>query len=276
MESLSWQDFGFSEETTGDGSPTLRLTKTIFGEKPPESMHHSGGAAAETEQIYGPIAKHLFNRAFCQQGFSSRFLSVGLGLGYIEMMLAREALFAPKTPLDFLLSFESEPDLRRFFLDWVFDREIPQSCQTTYDRVAHFVLKESPWTSAQIKKQLQLWYTQKHWQLEGRLETQVVTQVETQAEPYIQIAEATAQGRFSGIFYDAFSAKTSEGLWSEVFLVKFLERFADKSCLLSTYACLGPLKRALKRQNFEMIKRDGFCGKRNSTFAYRGILQSPL
>lgn len=261
---MTWKDFGFCEETTGDGSPTLRLLQTSVGDKPPESMHHSGGAAAETEQIYGPIGKLIFRQDFCRQGFSCRFLSVGLGLGYVEMMLARESLSAPNSTLELLLSFESQPDLRRLFLDWVFDRRIPQPCQMTYDRVSHYVLKETPLTVAQIKKQLQSWFSLKQWHLDGKLEAK------------LEEAREHSQARFSGIFYDAFSAKTNEGLWSEVFLVEFLETFADEFCLLSTYACLGNLKRALNKQNFKMIRRKGFCGKRNSTFAYRGIPQSPL
>jgi hypothetical protein len=255
-----WSDFGFSEEMTGDGSPTLRLLGTVsIGERPPESMHHSGGAAAETEQIYGPIPKLLFKGEFSEKGFSSRFLSIGLGLGYVEMVLAREALNSQMVSLDFLLSFESEPELRRLFLDWIFNRQIPPACQMTYDRVAHFVLKDSAWMTPQLKEKMQSWIINHQWVLEAKLEHA--------GETY---------GSFSGIFYDAFSSKTTGGLWSEEFLVHFLELYSDKYCFFSTYACLGPLKRALKAQNFQIVKREGFCGKRNSTFAFRGIADSPL
>jgi hypothetical protein len=249
-----WSEFGYLEETTGDGSPTLRLLGVRSDNKPSESMHHSGGAASETEHIYGLIAQIILSEEGAQAGFRPRFLSLGLGLGYVEMTLAREALKYPGKPLESLVSFESEQVLRDFFMDWVFGQPIPRACERTYDRAAHFVLRNSPWTTEQLKNELQSWMTSKRWVMGGEIEKEV-----------------SLKGRFSGIFYDAFSAKTSQSLWSEAYLENFLSSFADSNCLFSTYASLGALKRALKNQDFQIIKRKGFAGKRNSTFAFKSL-----
>ena len=82
----SWQDIGFEVEITRDGSPSLHLIATVDPTKPfGETMHHSGGAITETNLIYGiPIAE-----IFVKMN-SPQFLIVGLGLGYIEMIIARE------------------------------------------------------------------------------------------------------------------------------------------------------------------------------------------
>ncbi len=258
-----WSSCGFREETTSDGSPTLRLQGVQQGleegpergEKPPESMHHSGGAAAETEHIYRPIGRGLFSAEMINLGFSPRFLSVGLGLGYIEMMLARESLISGEPQLESLLSFESVPALRQNLLDWIAeDNSLAEEIVRTYDRVAHHILKNSTWTTWHLKNRLRDWYEKGLWHMQARLED-----------------AQKGDEFFCGIFYDAFSAKTDGHLWNEAFLNQFLLDFAAPRCLLSTYACLGTLKRALKQQNFQLIKRAGFQGKRNSTFAYRGI-----
>ena len=87
-----WRDIGFEIEITGDGSPSLRLLESVDPAKDKgESMHHSGGACAETLLIYGqPIALTL------QKVEKAHFLIVGLGLGYIELTIAREALLLGK------------------------------------------------------------------------------------------------------------------------------------------------------------------------------------
>jgi hypothetical protein len=77
-------------------------------------------------------------------------------------------------------------------------------------------------------------------------------------------------GSFHGICYDFYSSKQDPELWSEDFLKSFLKRFADSEiCFFSTYACTGVLKRALAQHNFTVIKKPGFCQKRDSTLAYK-------
>ncbi|MNL45541.1 bifunctional tRNA (mnm(5)s(2)U34)-methyltransferase/FAD-dependent cmnm(5)s(2)U34 oxidoreductase [compost metagenome] len=80
-------------------------------------------------------------------------------------------------------------------------------------------------------------------------------------------------GDYSGILYDAFSSKTTPHLWEEEFLKSFFQ-CAAADAMVSTYACKATLKRALKDSGFEVIVREGFLGKRNSTLALRGQLRN--
>ena len=99
----SHQDYEFV--STGDGSPTLKWlkgTKGYHGE--PETMHHMGGAYSETQGIYGEILREIFPHG------KGSVVSVGLGLGYIEMLVAVEAIKHNLSPkIVRTLSFESEP-----------------------------------------------------------------------------------------------------------------------------------------------------------------------
>ena len=107
----TWSAIGFEVEITGDGSPTLRLM-------PGECMHHSGGAAEETELIYGRVIRKSFEVIP-----KPHFLSVGLGLGYVEMTIAREALL--KQNFNFTLeSFELVPELRDYLKQWLIEGEV--------------------------------------------------------------------------------------------------------------------------------------------------------
>ncbi len=93
------QDFrqiGFLIETTKDGSPTLRF------QNQGESMHHSGGAAAETNYIYGD----LISKTLQVLKQDCKTCVVGLGLGYIEIAWA-QALISQNLRSDDLLTLDS-------------------------------------------------------------------------------------------------------------------------------------------------------------------------
>jgi tRNA U34 5-methylaminomethyl-2-thiouridine-forming methyltransferase MnmC len=90
------------------------------------------------------------------------------------------------------------------------------------------------------------------WKLEGAL------------MPGFEIAQ-----KYECIFYDAFSSKTSPHLWQESFLLDFFAKACAANCIVSTYACTGALKRALKASGFEVILLEGFLGKRNRTMGVR-------
>ena len=86
----------FSQEITADGSPTLKST---------EKMHHWAGAASETIYIYGDavsLAQQKLNSAEIQ------YLVLGLGLGYIEMMIALMTDFKFKKILSFEINHDSK------------------------------------------------------------------------------------------------------------------------------------------------------------------------
>ncbi|MBY0451839.1 MAG: hypothetical protein K2P92_02310, partial [Bdellovibrionaceae bacterium] len=76
------------------------------------------------------------------------------------------------------------------------------------------------------------------------------------------------------ICFDAFSQQTSQELWSPDFLTRFLAESAHEDCVLTTYACTGHLKKALRDNGFEVIQRPAFRGYRDSTLALRGRFKS--
>lgn len=246
----SWKDIGFEIEITGDGSPSLHLlTPSDPAKKIGESMHHSGGACAETNLIYGePITAVL--------GFHARphFMVVGLGLGYIELVIAREALKVGKSPsqLGLLTSYESVPELRNFFVAWIGgSQDLHSEVQGTYDLVAECVLKDTSITSTNLKTFLTHFF---------KSESDIHAALE---------ADCVFESKYHCILYDAFSAKTTPTLWSEEFLNHLLKNATAETSVMSTYACRGSLKRALRNQGFEVITREGFQGKRNSTLGYK-------
>lgn len=247
----AFQEMGFHIEITQDGSPSLRLMDPLLRDEdgaliPGESMHHSGGAYSETDLIYGQPLRQILDRF--QRG---NFLIVGLGLGYIEMMVAKEALLRQISPSKIsLLSFESVPELRDAFLQWVYGEF--SSTNYIYDQIANFCRKETALGVRDIPNYLKEIYESGSVVAGALNETMNFTD------------------RYEGLFYDAFSAKTTPLLWDEDFLVQFLERASSQEyALLSTYACRGSLKRALHRSGFTVNVREGFKGKRNSTWGLR-------
>ena len=245
-EMKSWSDIGFRIELTGDGSPSLRLLQSLREDRPDgEAMHHSGGAAAETDLIYGSCVREVLEKVE-----SPSFLIVGLGLGYIEMLIAKECLLRGKTATA-IRSFESLPQLRDFFYRWLWSQELPEEISDVYDQALEFILLGCELKKSDIQKFLRDHFPQLD-SISGSLD------------------ERTSFSRgYAGILYDAFSSKTSPELWEEEFLRGFLQKAADTKTFLSTYACKGSLKRALKAENFEVIQKPGFQGKRNSLFAQR-------
>lgn len=248
-----WRDIGFEIEITGDGSPSLRLLESVDPNKDKgESMHHSGGACAETLLIYGkPIALTL------QKVEKAHFLIVGLGLGYIELTIAREALLLGKKPdeVGLITSYESVPELREFFLHWLQERKelLTDEVWDTYESVAQHLVQGTDLSVVSLKEFLRF-----HFRSEKDIHAALSEDVQLVS-------------KYHCILYDAFSSKTSPYLWEEEFLTQFLAQGAGVPCVLSTYACKGSLKRALRKEGFEVFVREGFQGKRNSTFAARGV-----
>jgi hypothetical protein len=246
VETKTWADIGFRIELTGDGSPSLRLLQSLREDRPDgEAMHHSGGAAAETDLIYGSCVREVLKNIE-----NPSFLIVGLGLGYIEMLIAKECLLYGKNA-SVILSFESLSELREFFFRWTHNLDLPAEIQDVYDQSLGFILQ-----GCDLKKTAIQTYLQKYF-----------PRVESMAAGLDESTKFT--GVFEAILYDAFSSKTSPELWEEDFLKNFLKKAAAPKAWLSTYACKGNLKRALKAENFEVIQKPGFQGKRNSLFAIR-------
>jgi hypothetical protein len=222
---------------TEDQSPTFR----DLSSDSKETMHHRGGAYSETQLIYGDALRA------CLQAGGRNILSVGLGLGYNEILVAVESLRHSLSPREIrLLSFESEEPLRTAFVNW-----LQGEPNEVYENIAGFF----SFDIFKIKHWLLQARENRHWDLEHSLGEDVFHNIAFQADC---------------VFYDAFSSKTSPGLWSEDFLNQFFKNFCGDRSAVSTYACTGALKRALKAQGFELLLKPGFNGKRLRTMGIRG------
>lgn len=246
-----WSDIGFEVETTDDGSLSLRLLESVDPAKfKGESMHHSGGAWAETRLIYGtPIRETL------EQIKKPQFMIVGLGLGYIELNIAREALLLglDAQSIGRITTYESVPELRYFFFHWIHNQpdKMHNEIWKTYEYILRDVVAETSLQPFQLKEFLAHLF-QNEKDLEGALQP-----------------ETTFNERYHLILYDAFSSKTTPFLWEQEYLTRVLSEAAAGTCLFSTYASRVSLKAALAETGFEVITRPGFVGKRNSTLGRR-------
>ncbi len=237
-----WKKHNYELVLTEDQSPTLRW----LGSENLETMHHRGGAYSETQQIYGNPLREVFKVG------GRSVVSVGLGLGYNEILVASEALQFSLMPGSVrLLSYESDEFLKEHFLNWI----QTQDSDLIYDQVFQFFSSSD---KASVKDWLRKSLIQNCWKLEGALQN-----------------EFLLHETYECIFYDAFSSKTSPHLWQEDFLNRYFAKASAPRCQISTYACTGALKRALKANGFEVILREGFHSKRNSTLGIRGSFSCP-
>ncbi|MGE3975554.1 MAG: MnmC family methyltransferase [Bdellovibrionales bacterium] len=222
---------------TSDGSPTAQFHADA------ELMHSSHGAWSETIYIYQPVVQRVLD-----QQNPLTFLSVGLGLGYVEMMTAAEIF---KNNRDFrnveILSFENHEELRREFQNWIQNN----STKSIFDLSLEWVARAYEIEPQELKQALRELYLENRWRVEREL------------------ADLPVATPCSGIFYDAFSKKSGETIWSEEFLIQFLKKYAGPACAFATYASTSALKRALKVSGFSLMEKTGFTGKRESTFAVK-------
>lgn len=233
----------FTIEITADGSPTLRLHLENGGDG--ESMHHSGGAAAETEYIYKSVIE-----AAVQRLPDIKLAIVGLGLGYIEISWAIACLKQKSNLQSRFISFETEDVLKNKFLAWLGNED-----PAIYDEVCHALGASE--NIEQIKELIK--NNPEPDPFKGNL-----------------VSNYDKNNSYNVICFDAFSKKTSEDLWTEEFLTQFLARAAHPDCIFTTYACTGTLKRALKYNGFQLIDRFRFKSSRESTLAVRGVFTSGM
>lgn len=255
----NWNDIGFTIEYTADGSPSLRLLASLNPSyENGEAMHHSGGAATETQMIYGEAIDIVF-----QQKNPARFLIVGLGLGYIEIFIAAYAVLLGKK-IEKIISYESVPELREAFLKWIHGERLSEPIQKTYDEVwssIYLQLKnrfEEKTPPSELLKENVVQHLRQQFPDQNALNGEIY--------PFTRVAQSV-----HGVMYDAFSSKTTPHLWEEAFLYEFLGGACAEDSLLATYAAKGTLKAALRRLGFFVGKREGFKSKRGSTRASRGI-----
>jgi hypothetical protein len=229
--------FEFKNIITADQSPSLSLPPTW------EPMHSLEGAFSETQYIYQPTIALAFENVA-----NPAILSLGLGLGYNEILVACEALKNDKLPA-VVRSFELVPELRECFVAWISDQ--PSVLNNVYETILKLYAEKYSFTAESIKTCLQNLLEKQILKIEGPVTLQ------------------TDLSEMNALLFDAFCAKTSPDLWTPEFLHSFFKRTAGTPCFMSTYACTGELKRALLAAGFEVEKRKGFAYKRESTFAKR-------
>ncbi len=247
-----WGKIGFEIETTGDGSLSLYLIqKNVDYREHGETMHHSAGAVSETQLIYGTVIQRCFSLIS-----KPHFLVIGLGLGYIELNIVKELLMQGKGSADLgqIISYESVPELRNYFLMWIRRELLPPEIQNTYDSVLQATLKDSGLSEDLFRKTLYDIYTSNKGHVREALN------IDT------QISE-----KFHCVLYDAFSFKTTPYLWEEDFLISFLNQVSTPDFIFSTYACRSSLKKALSEAGIKPIIQAGFKGKRKTIQGQKGL-----
>lgn len=235
--------------TTSDGSPSMEIIYSNVS----EWMHSSHGAFEESCYIY----LHALNLAH-EKGLPLRILSVGLGLGYNEILSAGFSL-SKKLTLS-IQSYENEPFLVESFKHWSVGTLKSTDCLfPVYEKILEMTAQKLNLSVSKLRETIQDL---------GR------------NHQFIHLGELSASGPFPPgqtlIYFDAFSNKASPDLWTPDFLEIFVKSTADASCLLSTYAATGNLKRSLVQNGFEVDLRPGFAGKRNSILGFRPLSRNPI
>ncbi len=224
-------------EITKDGSPTLRMDGSFQNPEYTEPMHYSTGAASETIYIYGEAivrAQAILNVQL------THYLVVGLGLGYIEILIS----LLSEGQFKRILSFEKDQELSKDFSHWLNGENFKIYDQVTASLLEQLKLKEVPDFKNSLKEKL------------------TVTSALT--TPDYQSFE-----KFNVICFDAFSSQMDETLWTDDFLNLFIKNYAAKQCVFASYAKTGALNRALKNNGFNPIQRKGFSSKRESSLSIR-------
>ncbi len=130
---------------TKDNSPSISLANPIFRT---ELMHSVDGAFTETVYLYEPVID-------CAAASSDycRFLSVGLGMGYIEIMVVAYFLkhgLLNKKKLQ-IFSFEKDNCLRDFFVSYFLGGNLPKIFEHTYDEIVNLYGNKYEINSRELK-----------------------------------------------------------------------------------------------------------------------------
>ncbi len=228
--------FEYKHFQTADGSPTLSVGPTW------ERMHAEEGAFTERQIIYQPLVESAFDTIK-----EPVFLSLGLGLGYNELIIAFESLHHRQNPA-LIASYESVDFLRGTFINWL--KEEPSVLSPVYDQIIEIYSQKYKRKPAEAKLFLLKMLHDNRLQLLGAVE---------ETDPPVSHA----------ILFDAFSPKTCPQLWTSEFLDRFFEKASATPCYVATHACNVVLKKALKKNGFTLDIHKGFGRKRESLSAYR-------
>ena len=203
-----------------------------------EQMHYSTGAASETIYIYGEAIKQAHG---LMSSRDTNYLVVGLGLGYIEILISL------MTGGDFkhIQSFEKDEGLITDFSNWCDLQDL-----NLYDQVFQSLADQ-----LQIKA------------VPSAVKTDLKNKLVIQ--PALRDPQNVSSQKFNVICYDAFSSLMDQKLWDEDFLNQFIKTYSAALCVFASYSKTGALNRALKQNGFTLIDRKGFSTKRECTLAIK-------
>ena len=273
--------FPFDWVLTQDGSLTLKPHG-----KNSEWMHSLAGAYSETQYIYGQTLRKLLSTWPSDQ--KMHVLSLGLGLGYVEVLCAVESL---RHQVSFsITTYESEKSLIDLFKN---HSNFKESSLTAMSENSGFASLFSPQIegenlnglcshSRSFVEMVNSGMRTGFWAffINQYGQNHVFKALELLKKSHIfrgvlDSKELNPEKRdlycMNVIFYDAYSSKTHPELWEESFLDQFIQKFCDPLCAFSSYAKVGSLNRMLKKHGFVVDKKSlGFASKRQSTRAFRG------
>lgn len=223
-----------------------------------EPMHSSKGAWSESLFIYAPALQESMLMRSPQESWS--VASVGLGLGYLEILTAGLALQSGRKALETkITSFESRSQLRFSFLQFL-ESSAPSNTQISLDFVYDDIVRRvAQHVSAEpriLKEHLQ-----SMWKMGSLCFKEDLAQE--------LMASEGKQAEHSCLLFDAFSPDSSPDVWEENLLDGMMMNLCASNCIVVSYASRTVLKRVLKRNGFQLKKTEGFSGKRESTFARR-------
>ena len=253
MPSLPYRpDLKWAVQQTDDGSPTLLPTK---GHR--QAMHSLQGALSETLHVYGPLADALATGRVEQKA-----VVVGLGLGYVEALLAATSIQTKAEP-HCVVSSESEPELQSAFVASLQDdgksgSSLDSLLVTVMNDVRLHVALAKGVDPGAMRSLLFRWYEERRLIFLGALHE------DTLRAP----ANLASLSEFGALFFDAYSEAASKELWTPAFLSELLSYAAPKAGV-ATYAARGPLTRALRAHGFAREHRSGYGRKRECTLGFR-------
>lgn len=248
---------------TGDGSYSLRY-QSLQSNIPfwTEPMHSSQGAWSETLFVYSPALHDSLHNVSATEVWN--VTSIGLGLGYNELLCAALAL-NNKRPVDKvkLHSYESEAALKRAFRLYFSQAgdasksDLPEEMVCAYQHTLDLVCETHSLPESAFRPYVRELLESRALEMHSAVSWEQLQKQQPAREPS------------HCLLFDAFSPESSPELWTESTLHALIGAYCGPACVFASYASRTSLKRALKAHGFKLLKSRGYAGKRERTFATR-------
>lgn len=222
-------------------------------------MHNSKGAWSETLHVYLPaiIGSHSIPR----NDETWRVTSIGLGLGYNEILTAAWALKNERSPSHVkIFSFESQYPLRQAFEAFfcaTMSNKLDTDLRHAYQHICQTVCAYLELNVSSLVAYIAALIESRALELHGALNLELIKN------------SNKAEYQSHCVLFDAFSPESSPDLWQINLLESIVNTYCSPSCYFASYASRTALKRILKSHSFNLQKSSGFAGKRERTFARR-------